>query len=169
MVLLDDLPPSIPKGSQRDKLKRGGRVVDVAFHRSMKPGETQELIQNAFKDVESVTKFQYLQGHQDNSLQVSDHQDLDGSGVINLAGCGSLYLQQINDEAKSNESEASCSHSFHSAEDQPHCSGVSKQVLRTRELIHRADELIRNLRVSHCLYLNVHFCTRSLTYMCIVQ
>ena len=62
--------------------------------------ETLKVIQNAFNDLGSVSKLQYLQGNQDNTLKVSHQQDLDGCGIIQLAGCGSLYLHQITEDAK---------------------------------------------------------------------
>ena len=70
VVLLKDIPPSIPKGSQRNKLRNDGRIEEVAFHRSMTVEETRRHIQRAFESVGSVNKFQYLQGHKDNTLKV---------------------------------------------------------------------------------------------------
>lgn len=73
---------------------------------------------------------------------------------LNLAGSGSLYLQQISGKPTSNESEASSSQSLSSVvandpnEEQPHCSGLAIRDLKTQQLLDRADEALSKLRVS---------------------
>ena len=89
MLLLENVSSSIPKGTQ---LKNVGRIEEVAFHHSM----TAEITRKHYysKSIQDVGNVNYLQGHKDNTLEMSIKQELDGCGVINLAGCGSLYLLQ---------------------------------------------------------------------------
>ena len=145
VVLLEDVPSSIPKGSQRNKLKNGGRIEEIGFHRQMGAEETRKHIQRAFCGLGCVSNFKYFQGHKDTSLKVSLRQELDGCGVIDLAGFGSLYLQQL-DDPSAKEPEASSSHAS------------SASGSRTQQLLREADELLKELHVSWCLYLlNVHY------------
>lgn len=94
-----------------------------------------KLIRSAFKDVDN---FEYLQGSQDNTLQVSAQQELDGCGVIKLAGFGCLYVHQISSRVDSESS--SSTDNDRKLEDSV---GAS-----TKKLIERADEVLRKLQVS---------------------
>ena len=107
--------------------------------------ETRRHIQRAFESVGSVNKFQYLQGHKDNTLKVSKKQELDGCGVINLAGCGSLCLHQMNDEPTT---EASSSNAGS----------------KVQQMLRKADELLKELRVSQFLSSSCILC--MLQYYC---
>ena len=95
VVMLSDIQPSIPKGSRRQSL---GQILEVAFRRCMMSNEVMEHVRDAFKDLGNVSNFQFLRAHQDNTLQVAEDQQLDGLGVIKLAGCGSLYVKQSDDD-----------------------------------------------------------------------
>ena len=97
VVMLSDIQPSIPKGSRRQSLMKDGRILEVAFRRCMMSNEVMEHVRDAFKDLGNVSNFQFLRAHQDNMLQVAEDQ-LDGLGVIKLAGCGSLYVKQSDDD-----------------------------------------------------------------------
>lgn len=55
----------------------------------------------------------YMQKCQ-NVQNLADEQELDGAGVIKLAGSGSLYLKQSTTPNKPSESEASSSSAAHS-------------------------------------------------------
>lgn len=81
-VLLSNVPSSIPKGSQRSKLKKDGRIADLTYFRSMTPKETLKHIQSSFEGLGNVSELQYLQAYRDNTLHMSVHQELDGYGVI---------------------------------------------------------------------------------------
>ena len=94
VVLLEEIPPSIPKGSVRDRLRKAGRIKDVAVLRSTSPDEVKEDIADAFEELGHMKSLQYLQAHKDNTLHVALEQELDGVGVIKLAGSGSLYVKQ---------------------------------------------------------------------------
>ena len=42
-----------------------------------------------------LKQFRYLQGRNDNSITVAENHELNGNGVITLAGSGSLYLKEV--------------------------------------------------------------------------
>ena len=84
-----------------------------------------------------VDKLQFLQGNRDNTLQVHAQQDLDGNDVLNLAGSGSLYVQQMEE----------------SDDELPAVNLGPQEGASTEQLLQRADELIKELRVS-CLLIN---------------
>lgn len=171
VVVLKEIPSSIPKGSQRDSLKRKGRIMDLSFHRCMTSKETVEHISNAFKDLGNVDNLQFLQAHRDNTLRVADKQELDGVGVIKLAANGSLYLKQsdyvvaVTNPTKSPESEAQSSSSVATNsvvnKDQAQCSNVPLHDPETQKVIRLADEIVSKLRVSPFVGLTgdfVHTC-----------
>ena len=70
-----------------------------------------------------------------NVTKVSNKQELDGCGVINLAGCGSLYLHQMNDESTTEESEASSSNAGS----------------KVQQMLRNSDELLKELHVCQFL------------------
>ena len=152
VVLLKRIPPSIPRGLHRNKLKKDGRILDLAFHRSMTSKEAMQLIVDAFKELGGVKKLQFLQGNRDNTIKMYDQQELDGNGVLNLAGCGSLYVKQVeeSDMAPNEESEARACSSSDICQDQ-----LSSDDVRRKYLLKRADEVIKDLRVSELC----HTCT----------
>ena len=91
VVILEDIPPTIPKGIARDHLRKENRIKNLHFYRSMSVYETMNIITEAFKDI----NLKFLQAYKSNCLREADEQALDGAGVIKLAGCGSLYLTQV--------------------------------------------------------------------------
>lgn len=94
-VMLKNIPSRIPEGIHRNKLKEDGRIIELGFHRSMSSKDTLQLITDAFSDVCQVKKLQFLQANRDNTFQVHQDQDPDGSGILTLAGSGSLYMLPI--------------------------------------------------------------------------
>ena len=142
--MLKRIPSYIPKGIHRNKLKEDGRIIELTFHRCMTSKETMELITDAFKELGRLEKLQYLQANRNNTLKVHMQQDLDGNGVLNLAGCGSLYVQQMEMEESDDD--------LPSIELGPQASSSSTtpDSNRRMQLLQRADELIKELRVS-CL------------------
>ena len=95
VVMLEHLSSRVPKGIQRNKLKEDGHIIELAFNRSMTSKETMNVITDAFKDLTGGGKLQFLQANRDNTLDVHTQQNLDGNGVLNLAGSGSLYVRQM--------------------------------------------------------------------------
>ena len=93
MVLLKEIPPTIPKGPIRERLKRTGRIRTLNFNRIMSENEVKWSILNGFSDT-NIENFHFLQSTKDNRLLKSEHQSVDGNAVIKLAGSGSLYIQQ---------------------------------------------------------------------------
>ena len=94
VVILEDIPPTIPKGIARDHLRKENRIKNLHFYRSMSVYETMNIITEAFKDI-NLKGLKFLQAYKSNCLREADEQALDGAGVIKLAGCGSLYLTQV--------------------------------------------------------------------------
>ena len=94
VVMLSNIPSTIPKGSRRESLKKNGRVVEIPFHRRMTANEVIKQIRAAFVGLGDLHNLQFLHARQDNTLHVAENQHLDGVGVIKLAGCGSLYIKQ---------------------------------------------------------------------------
>ena len=92
VVLLSNIPSSIPKGAAHEQLKKKGKVREVPFQRYMSEEEVKEVLIEDFECL-SYSEVQFLQSHKNNSLSIAMVQDLDGIGVIFLAGCGSLYLK----------------------------------------------------------------------------
>lgn len=93
VVMLSNIPSSIPKGSRRESLKKNGRIVETSFHRCMTANEVIKQIRAAFVDLGDLHNLQFLHAQRDNTLLVAENQHLDGVGVIKLAGCGSLYIK----------------------------------------------------------------------------
>lgn len=94
VVMLSNIPSSIPKGSRRESLRKNGRVLEIPFHRCMTTNEVIKQIRAAFVGLGDIHNLQFLHAQQDNTLHVAENQHLDGVGVIKLAGCGSLYVKQ---------------------------------------------------------------------------
>ena len=65
-------------------------MKDLSFHRVMSQEEVRRVILEGFQ----INDFQFLKGYQVNTLKVHDAQALDGNGAIQLAGFGSLYIQE---------------------------------------------------------------------------
>lgn len=97
VVLVKELPCTIPKGPLRERFIKLGRLKDVSFTRVMSECDCQDVILDAFKAV-GLKNFYYLQVQKNHSLQLVPSQIRDGNSVINLAGSGCLYLQEANDK-----------------------------------------------------------------------
>lgn len=141
MVLLKNIPSTIPKGSNRNKLKKAGRIVELDVYRSMTSKEMMDLIMTGFKEFGNIDKIEYLQASRDSSLQAVD-QELDACGVIKLAGCGSLYVHQLCVSASSSQLLSGVSSKD---TDVSQSSGTDPKKPR---LIDRADEVLRKLQVN---------------------
>ena len=85
VVALTEIPSCIPKGLQREELRKAGRVKELSFRRVMSEHEVQQVIHEGFQ----IKAFQFLQGGRDNTLKVNATQSLDGNAAIQLAGSGS--------------------------------------------------------------------------------
>ena len=57
IVLLKEVPWTIPRGPARESLRKLGRINDIPFRRCLSEGEVKELVFTWFR------KFQYLQGN----------------------------------------------------------------------------------------------------------
>ena len=93
VVMLDANPDkTIPRGARRESLKQQGRIKDVPFIKYISFDEVKSLIQECFS---LSCEFRFLRSLKDNTLCTASKQALDGSEVIDLAGHGSLYLEQL--------------------------------------------------------------------------
>ena len=86
------MPPHVPKGHARSKLTRDGYVKQISFRRSMSIDEVCKTIVAEFSNISGIESAQFLCCEPSNVLCLSKTQELDGDGVIELAGQGSLYL-----------------------------------------------------------------------------
>lgn len=94
VVLLKKKPQYVPKGYERKKLKSAGRIVKIEVKRCMTQDEVRSILMEAFPAFEDVETSQFLRCGQDNIMLLNDEQDIDGEGIINLAGQGSVYMTQ---------------------------------------------------------------------------
>ena len=136
--------------------------------------EVFHLIADSFKELCQVKKLQFLQANRDNSLQVHQCQELDGNGVLTLAGCGSLYVHQMEESEDNNQNkpcisspndgeEPCTSASISSPNDgEEPCTSASitspNDGGKRKRLFQRADELIKELRVSFLVRVTVVLC-----------
>ena len=93
-VLLDDIPPIVPRGAVRRKLTEKGRIKKIQIRRSMGPSEVRRVLGNAFSEFCGVSKATFLKCNQDNTFTQAS-QALNGDDVAQLAGGGSLYLLEV--------------------------------------------------------------------------
>ena len=94
VVVLKQIMLTIPKKDTRENLRKEGRIKELGFHRIMSSSEVQVLVLKVFKSI-NLENFKYLKCCKDSHLIVFEKQKLDGNGVIALAGCGCLYLQEL--------------------------------------------------------------------------
>ena len=66
VVLLKDIPSSLPKGAAREQLKKG-LVKEIAFQRHLDEDEVKKLLSENFEALKDA-EVQYLQSHKNNSL-----------------------------------------------------------------------------------------------------
>lgn len=93
VILLKEIPVTYPRGNIKERLKRIGRYKRLTFNRTMSNEEVKKTIVNGFDNI-GIEKFQYLRGTKENKLLKYENQNLDGNAIINLAGSGSLYIQE---------------------------------------------------------------------------
>ena len=62
VVLLSNIPSSIPKGAAREQLKKKGKVREVPFQRYMSEEEVKEVLVENFECL-SDSEVQFLQSH----------------------------------------------------------------------------------------------------------
>lgn len=94
VVVINEIPACIPKGAMRERLRKIGRIKDIAFQRYFDEEEVKDLLTESFSHLGDVN-FQYLQPHKKNNFTVAEKQELNGIQVIELAKSGSLYLKSI--------------------------------------------------------------------------
>ncbi len=94
VILLKEVPATLPKGPLRTELRKMGRMQEIGFSKVDSEEEVNSEITYAFKDME-LKSFQFLHAQKDNSLSVAANQHLDGLGATKLAGYGSLYIQEL--------------------------------------------------------------------------
>ena len=94
VVLLQQKEEKVPKGKKRATLNASGRIKKLEFKRCMTADEVRATIMNGISNFDAQ-KIQFLCCGQDNTLIKYETQDLDGDGVIDLAGQGSVYLLQV--------------------------------------------------------------------------
>lgn len=99
VIIVSQLPGSIPKGAARERLRKIGRVKDIPFQRYLNEDEVEELITESFSSLGNIA-VQYLQAHRNNTLTVAKQQQLNGIEVIELAKSGSLYLMSSFKDSK---------------------------------------------------------------------
>lgn len=117
VLLKSVLPSGIPKGTARDILRDEGRIKYVGFYRFFSWKEVKKAVNDAFPNF--CIEFDFLQAIKGHTLSVAVKQELDGSGVIELAKHGSLYLLEKSD------ADVNSSTPKHSSSESP-CDPVSK-------------------------------------------
>ena len=93
VMVLKEIPTTIPRGPLRKRLEAMGHKKGLFFHRVMSEKEVNRVILDAFEDL-GVREFRYLVPLKDNTLTVAKKQRLDGYAIIQMAGSGTVYLQE---------------------------------------------------------------------------
>ena len=91
VVVVNEIPACIPKGAMRERLRKIGRIKDIAFQRYLDEDEVKDLPTESFSHLGGIS-FQYLQPHKKKNFTAAEKQELNGINVIELAKSGSLYL-----------------------------------------------------------------------------
>jgi len=91
VVLLHNKEEKVPKGRKRSA---SGRIKKLEFKRCMKATKVRDIISEGFQGFD-VQNIQFLVCGQDNVLTKFENQELDGDGIIDLAGQGCAYLLQV--------------------------------------------------------------------------
>lgn len=84
----------VPKSHVHKRLKQAGRIVKLKLMRCMTVTQVREALCDAFSGFDNVETSQFLRCGKDNVMLLNEDQELNGDGIINLAGQGSLYLVQ---------------------------------------------------------------------------
>ena len=106
VIVLKEIPSCIPKGPMRERLRKMGRIKDIAFQRYLDEEDVKDLLAESFSDLGGVS-FQYLQPHRKNTLSIAKEQELNGIQVIELAKSGSLYLKSTFKDVPKNSTDSS--------------------------------------------------------------
>ncbi len=96
IVLLPRHTVYVPKGYQRSKLSKKGRVVKVSLRRNMSEVEVDDSVTKAFSSFD-LEKYVYLKCGQDNRLKVLQEGGLSGNQLFDLAGQGSIYIIKVDE------------------------------------------------------------------------
>ena len=91
VVLLRKKTMFVPKGHNRQRLNKDGRIQKVAFRRNMSQDEVTNTILEAFASFE-LEGIELLRCGQDNLLSVVKDTEMNGDTVFEVAGQGSLYV-----------------------------------------------------------------------------
>ncbi len=91
VMLVKNFISNIPRGKYRNELKGEGRVQTIQFKRSMSTLEVKNQIVRAFRNIDNLQEWEYLQTDT-NHLHVAKNQEMDGNDVINRKGF--LYLSE---------------------------------------------------------------------------
>ena len=145
----------IPRGLAREKIRSEGRIKDASFYRFFSYEEVRDVIVKCFP---SIKDFVFLQAHKDNTLTVSAKQNLDGSGVIELAKHGSLYIVEktvsvtkpstaFTSTVSVPASSIACTSASHDVNLPPDGLSESRKLL-----IERADRMLEKLKVTTLRY-----------------
>jgi hypothetical protein len=94
VVILKDIPDKVPKGYARSKLMKSNRIAKVQLQRCMTSLQVRKIITDQFSAFINMEGAQFLQCGQDNSMLLTEQQELNGDEAVDLAGQGSLYLTQ---------------------------------------------------------------------------
>ena len=146
VVFLDKLGPVLPKGQARDKLCREGRIKEVPIRRNMTATEVTNILANHFS-TGNACEVEYLQAHRDNTLKMSTEQNLDGAGVIRVAGSGSLYLILKKKESSPPRSSPTSRNHTPSSSDSESPAHNSTSCAYTKHLLQKASRALAELQV----------------------
>jgi len=100
VVVLKEMPTTIPRGPLQKRLEATGCKKDLYFHCIMSEKEVNDVILDGFENI-GIKRFRYLMSMKDNTFAVAKKQGLDGNAIIQLAGSGSIYLQECSPSTKS--------------------------------------------------------------------
>ena len=93
VIVLKEISTTIPRGPLKKRLEAMWCKKGLFFHHVMSEKEVNGVIVDAFKDL-GVRGFRYLVPLEDNTLTVAKKQRLDGYAIVQMAGSGSVYLQE---------------------------------------------------------------------------
>ena len=93
-VFLPKTTVFVPKGYQRSKLAKKGRVVKASSRRNMSTVEVHDTITSAFASFK-LCSFVYLKCGQDNRLRALEESEMSGDRIFEVAGQGSIYITEV--------------------------------------------------------------------------
>lgn len=121
-------------------------IKEVAVRRDMTESDVRKALCTCF-NFSSDTNIVYHQVHRDNSLKNNEEQSVDGSGIIRLAGSGSLYVrvQELSKCLTHGSSSSSTSSPI------PFRDPSSPSNTSVRKLLERTDKILADLKVFYCI------------------